>query len=380
MKTESSKAENKYPKTSKAAVLDEYHTRNTIREVTIPDIDANEILVKVLLAGICGSDVHQREGALSIQTPLPIIQGHEALGRIIKLGGERKTDVAGQPLKENDRIMWSHAYCGKCYFCKVLRKPYMCRNPQLYGYASPEMLCGGFSEYECVLQNAEVVRVPDELTDEEALGVGCAFRTVVNGFEKLQKHGGIATGDCVVIQGAGPVGLYSTVLAAQSGASRIIVIGAPANRLTLAKRWGATDTIDVDAVMEPEARLAMVLELTEGRGAQVAVECAGVPAAFNEGMDLLAKGGIYLVMGQTSTNPVEFSPNKLLAKQAVVLGSSSADITHYYRALKFIQRFRGTYPFAELITNTYKLEEINEALDNMQKGVDIKAAIDNRNR
>lgn len=368
------------PNKCKAQVLVEYGKQDVIQEIDIPEVQDGGILVKVLLAGICGTDVHQQIGDLSIKPPVPVIQGHETLARIVKLGNGRDHDVAGEPVQEGDRIMWAHAFCGECYYCKILRKPWMCSRSKGYGFAPPHLLRGGFAEYVYIDAATEIVRVPDEITDEEALGVGCAFRTVVNGFDKLARHGGISTGDTVVVQGAGPVGLYSCVLAAESGAANIIVIGAPGNRLELAKKWGATHVVNIDEVKDAADRTKIVMELTGGRGAEVVIECSGYLPAFNEGFDLLMKAGIYLVMGSTSPNKIEFAPNRILEKQAVVLGSGSADITHFYKALKFMKAKRHKYPFAEMISKTYQLEELNEALANMAKGLDTKAAIDNRNR
>ncbi|MBN2041752.1 MAG: zinc-binding dehydrogenase [Spirochaetes bacterium] len=369
------------PKTSKAAVLVEYGKPDVMMDIKIPEMRPNCILVKVKLAGICGTDVHQNHGTLSIKPPLPNLQGHETLGEIIELGEGRVQDIAGRPLKEGDRIMWAHPFCGECFFCKVERKPYMClKSGKGYGFSDPELLRGGFSEYVFVNEETEVVRVPDSIKDEEALGVGCAFRTVVSGFERLKRHAPIGIADTVVVQGAGPIGLYATLLAAHSGAGKVIVVGAPAGRLELAKEWGATHTINIDEVKNHEDRVKTVMELTAGLGAEVCIEAAGIPAAFVEGFDFLRKDSVYLVMGQTSTKTVEFMPNKILQKQACIIGSGSADARHFYLALKFIENTRDKIDYSKMISSTYDLEDINVALDNMAKGADIKAVIDNRNR
>jgi threonine dehydrogenase-like Zn-dependent dehydrogenase len=368
------------PKSCKAAVLVEYGKPDVIQEVAIPEVGHGGILVKVLLAGVCGTDVHQHLGDLNIKPPLPNIQGHETLARIVKLGEGRNTDVAGTPLKLGDRIMWAHAFCGECYYCKIHRKPYMCVASKGYGFAPPEALRGGFAEYVLIDGKTEVVRVPDEVLDEEALGVGCALRSVVSGFERLQRHSPIGIADNVVIQGCGPIGLYATLLASRSGAGKIIVIGAPASRLELAKEWGATDTINLDEVTEHNARVEIVKELTGGLGAKFAIEGTGFPAAFDQGFDFLRKDSTYLVLGQTSDATITFAPGKVMQKQCIVIGNGSADIRHFYKALKFIQAYRNSVDFSKLITTKYTLENVNEALDSMQKGRDIKAAIDFRGR
>ena len=369
------------PKTSKAAVLVEINKPDVIMDVKIPDIRPECIIAKVLLAGICGTDVHQARGELSIPPNPPYLQGHETLAEIVELGEGRTKDIAGRTIKVGDRIMWAHPFCGECYYCKVLRKPYMCvRQGNGYGFSHPDLLRGGFSEYVFIDEEVEVVRVPDSVTDEEALGVGCAFRTVVCGFERLQRHAAIGVADTVVVQGAGPVGLYSVLLAANSGAGKVIAVGAPAGRLALAKEWGATHTINIEEITSHEDRVKIIEELTDGRGAEFCIEASGAPVAFNQGFDFLCKDSVYLVMGQTSTQTVPFMPNILQQKQAVVIGSGGADARHFYKALKFIEATRDRIDYAKIISTKYALEDINEALENMRLGRDIKAAIDNRNR
>jgi len=371
----------KAPKSSKAALLVEYGQPDIIKDVSIPELRPNCIIAKVLLAGICGTDVHQAHGTLEFKPPLPNIQGHETLAEIVELGEGREFDIAGQRIKPGDRIMWAHPFCGECYYCKVHRKRYMCeRLGPGYGFADPVMLLGGFSEYVYIGEATEVVRVPDTVKDEEALGVGCAFRTVVSGFERLQRHSAIGTADYVVVQGCGPIGLYSTLLASHSGAAKVIVIGAPAGRLELAREWGATHTINIEEITDHAERVKMVLDLTDGRGAEFCIEGAGVPVAFVQGFDFLRKDSTYLVMGQTSPQAVQFVPNTVMRKQVVLIGSSGADAKHFYKALKFIEAHRERVDFSKIISSTYELEDVNAALDNMAKGTDIKGAIDNRRR
>ena len=365
------------PKTSKAAVLEEYGKPLQIREVPIPEVEPRGILVKVEMAGICGTDVHQQRGELTIKSPLPNIQGHETIGRILKLGAGRTQDAAGEPLKIGDRIMWAHADCGECYWCEIAREPVLCAKRSGYGFAPPNALRGGFAEYEYVTPATKVVKVPDELTEEEAIGVGCAFRSVVAGYERL---GGIRFQENVVIQGAGPVGLYSLLMAAEGGAGKVIVIGAPEGRLDLAKKWGASHVINIDDVKDPTQRKEQVLALTHGRGPEVVIECSGIPAAFNEGLDMIQKGGRYLVMGQTSAATLPVAPGIITGKGLTVVGSVSAAIPHFYKALQFIKNKRTKYPFADIVTTKYRLEQINDALANMASGKEIKPVIDNRGR
>jgi L-iditol 2-dehydrogenase len=368
------------PKTCKAAVLSEYGKPLEIQEVAIPEVKPNEVLVKVQLAGICGTDVHSAAGTLGMKFPLPQILGHETIGKIVKLGEGRVIDVAGEALKVGDRIMWSHTFCGECYWCTIRKQQYTCVRPQGYGFSNPSLLAGGFAEYELINAKTPVVKVPEELTDEEVVGVGCAFRTVVNAFEKLQKTSPIGVAETVVIQGCGPIGLYSLAMAITSGAGQTIVIGAPQARLELAKKWGATHIINMDEIKDPGERQKIVLSLTSGRGAETVIECTGVPQAFNEGFGLLMKGGTYLIEGITSPKTIEFMPYHVIDRNATVVGTSSADITHFYKALQFIKHNRHKFSFADIVSTHYELEDINLAMENMRLGKDIKPVIDCRNR
>jgi threonine dehydrogenase-like Zn-dependent dehydrogenase len=366
------------PKTCKAAVLTEYGKPLQIQEVAIPEVlEDGAILVKVEMAGICGSDIHISKGTLGIKAPLPFIMGHETIGRIVKLGKGRTHDAAGEQLEIGDRIMWAHADCYDCYYCNIARKPMLCEHRRGYGMAPPATLMGGFAEYEYVIPVTKVVKIPAELTEEEAIGVACAFRSVVAAFEKLN---GIGLADSVVIQGAGPVGLYSLVLAREGGAGSVIVVGAPKERLDLAKRWGADHVINIDEVKDPAERKAQILALTKGRGPELVVECSGFAPAFNEGVDMVQKGGRYLIIGQTSPQPITFTPYTILQKNLQIIGSGGATIPHFYKALEFIKSRRDRYPFGDIVTKKFQLEEINEALASMHSGKEIKPAIDNRNR
>ena len=365
------------PKTCKAAILEEYGKPLQIREVPIPEMQPGAILVKVEMAGICGTDVHQHRGDLTIKSPLPNIQGHETIGRIVKLGPGRVHDAAGEPLKVGGRIMWAHADCGECYWCEIARDPVLCARRSGYGFGPPGALRGGFAEYEYVTPATQVVIVPEELTEEEAVGVGCAFRSVVAGYERF---GEVGLMQDVVIQGAGPIGLYSTVVARESGARKIIVVGAPQIRLDLAKKWGADYVINIDHLKTAAERREQILNLTSGRGPEMVVEGSGVPLAFNEGLEMVQKGGKYLILGQSSSGLTSIMPSLITSKALTIIGSISGAIPHFYKALQFIKTHRTRYPFGELVSHKYRLEEINQALENMESGKEIKPVIDNRER
>ena len=289
----------------------------TMTTVDKPEVGPNDVLIKIKKTAICGTDVHQGRGALTIKPPLPNLQGHETLARVVAMGAGRTHDAAGAALHIGDRVMWAHADCGCCYWCNIARTPVLCASRQGYGFAHPRLLRGGFAEYVHLSAKTQVVRVPDTVTDEEAVGVGCALRTVVAGFERL---GGVGFQHNVVVLGAGPVGLYSALLAADTGAHQVIVVGAPAQRLELARRWGANHTIDIAELPDARDRLARILELTQGRGPELVIECSGVPSAFNDGLEMLQKGGRFLVLGQTSATTLPVAPGLITGKGLYAAG------------------------------------------------------------
>jgi L-iditol 2-dehydrogenase len=361
----------KIPKKSKAAVIVEYGKPLEIRELPIPDVEPRAILVKVEMAGICGTDIHLWKGDLGGKATLPLVPGHETVGTIIKLGAGRTHDCAGQTIKEGDRIMWAHVDCGECYACKLIKQPTLCERRFDYGFNYS--LTGSFAEYEYVVPKADVVKIPDELTNEEVVGVCCAFRTAVASFERLH---GLGMQSNIVIQGSGPVGLYSVVLSDIGGAGKTICIGAPSLRLDLARKLGADEIINIDDYKDASQRKEKVLALTDGKGADIVVEASGAPTALIEGLDMLKRGGRYLVIGQTSAQGLtKINAGIIVWKNLEIIGQCSADISHYYKALQIIKNNRQKYPFADLITHKYKLEEINTAFISMQAGKDIKPAL-----
>jgi threonine dehydrogenase-like Zn-dependent dehydrogenase len=106
-----------------------------------------------------------------------------------------------------------------------------------------------------------------------------------------------------------------------------------------------------------------------------------VPVAFSEGVDMIRKGGRYLVIGQIDTEKTTpFAPGRIVSKGIDVIGNLSATIPHYYKALQVIKNKRGKYPFGDIVTGKYSLEQVNEALAAMASGKEMKAVIDNRGR
>jgi D-arabinose 1-dehydrogenase-like Zn-dependent alcohol dehydrogenase len=367
------------PATSRAAVLDSFGEPLSLREVQVPsELERGAMLVKIETSSVCGSDIHLCAGAMapSLKIELPVIPGHEMVGRIVRLGEGADRDSLGQPLEVGDRLLWSHGSCGRCHSCQVLRDPALCTNRRWYTFSSCARypyLVGGFSEYCYVFPESGTVRVPDEIPSRWGSAAGCALRSVISSFERL---GALEETQTVAIQGAGPLGLFATALARRRGAGRIIVIGAPQERLEVARAWGASDLVAIEDAGTAEARVAAVMDLTDGRGAAVTMEYSGANSAFAEGLEMTARGGRYLVVGPSGSQHCEVHPAMIATKSVRVIGSWSGDITHYWKALEFMRSAREEVDFDLMFGDPYALDEVNVAMERMRALEDIKPVIE----
>src|SRR3954466_7792183 len=243
-----------------------------LREFALPRIPEDGALLKVEVAGICGTDVKMYAKPV-IQAP--VIMGHENVGTIAKAGPKF---VERQGLGEGDRVFVEHyVACYRCEWCRLgeyrhceLTDWRTNRDARRYGYTSsdnPYHLWGGFAQYLFLPWNAVLHRVPDNVSDAEA-GI---VTPLSNGIEWALYDAGVGFMSTVLIQGPGQQGLSQGVAGRQAGASLVIVTGTSRDtaRLELATKLGADHTIDV----ENEDPLQRVLELTDGKGVDVVLDC-----------------------------------------------------------------------------------------------------------
>jgi L-iditol 2-dehydrogenase len=332
-----------------------------IREFPEPDLAPGAALLRTLYSEVCGTDVHLWHGRLS-GVPYPIIPGHVSVGLVDQLRGEMRT-VEGAPVREGDRLVFFdvHRTCGRCRACTVTRTPTRCESRRVYGItdSADEGLFGGWAEAIYLEPGVSVARLPDGVPAETYIGGGCGLITAVHIIDRAA----IALGDTVLVQGTGAVGLSAIALARLAGATRVIAIGAPADRLDLARRMGADEAIDLQQT-DPPARLARVRELTGGLGADVAIEAAGSARAVEEAPDLLRDGGRYVIAGHytdagTSAINVHQQINR---KHLEIRGCWGSEVGHFVRALRVLERHHAAIPWREIGARTYELDEVNQAL------------------
>jgi threonine dehydrogenase-like Zn-dependent dehydrogenase len=348
---------------AQASVLENFGTPLQLREFPLPSrLESGAALVRTEMAGICGTDVHLWKGELPIA--LPIILGHETVGRVEELGEGLERDWTGQPLNVGDRVAWNSATsCGHCFYCAEKRQPTRCPHRRAYGIGyrcdQPPHLLGGYAAFHYLRPGTTIFKLPDDLATESVIGAGCALITAIHGVERT----GISWQDTVVVQGAGPVGISALAVAKSAGAARVIVIGGPAHRLEMARRFGADHVIDLESARRPEERIAAVRELTRGYGADVVLECVGIPSALPEGMEMCRDGGKYLVLGHyCDAGTIAVNPHVITRKQLQVFGSWSSEPRHLKAAIDFLRDHPQEFPFNAMVTHRFSLDQANEAL------------------
>ena len=359
----------------KALVLPDYHQPLEVREFNIPAVEDGGMIVKIDRATICGTDHHICMGVLAPISKTPCILGHEMVGIIEARGKGREVDVAGTPLEIGDRVIWAYAYCSRCYYCAVALQPTLCANFTPYGYADatvPPHIIGGFSQYNYILPNCHVVKVPEGVPSHWASSASCALRTIMHATDKI---GGIRPSDTVVVQGSGPVGLYGVAVSRAVGAKTVISFGAPEERLAVAKSFGANRVANIETTGNDE-RLALVRELTEGRGADVVLECSGSHFAQEEAFNIVRPGGRIAVIGAGDPKPMAIPGMAFVGKQVLVTGIRSAGIAYYREALDFLANQKDNFDFDRMFGATYSLAQIPQAMEKMARLEEIKPIVD----
>ena len=172
------------------------------------------------------------------------------------------------------------------------------------------------------------------------------------------------------------MGLAATLLAKAAGARQIIVVGAPEQRLAMARRLGATDTIDMEVITSEADRVESVRDLTSGLGAEVVIEAAGAVNAFGEGIQLVAKNGRYVVVGLWSApGTAAVEPRYINNNNLQIMGSALYAPSHFYGAIQVAQQYHQTFPMADAVTHRFSLDDTQKALEAVARLETVKAVI-----
>jgi alcohol dehydrogenase len=319
--------------------------RKAWEEVPKPTIhDDTDAVVRVDAVTICGTDLHILKGDVPEVTDGRIL-GHEAVGTVEKVGGGVKN------VKPGDRVLVSCiTSCGRCRFCREGRYG-QCLGGG--GWILGHLIDGTQAEYVRVpFADTSTHPVPDGVSDEQVLMVADILPT---GYEVGVLNGQVRPGDVVAIVGAGPIGLAAIVGARLYSPSHIVAIDLAESRRDAAKQFGA------DVVVDPahEDAIAVVGDLTDGLGADVAIEAVGTPAAFELTASLARPGGHVAnvgVHGEPSTLHLE----QLWIKDVTI----TTGLVDTYSTPTFLRLLRGhQLDASNFVTHHFALDEFMQAYD-----------------
>lgn len=342
-----------------------------LREYDLPTPGDGELLARTARANVCGSELHIWRGEHPHVDEG--VLGHEALCRVVETGGEVR-DSAGQTITPGDLVVPAYfATCGECAECGR-GEPQFCENAYKYwsrGPDEPPHFHGTFGTHYYVHDDQYVYRVPENVDETAAAAANCALSQVLYGLDRI----GVALGDTVVVQGAGGLGLSAAAVAAERGAEVVVVDGVR-ERLNRAEAFGADHTVDLSAYETVDARRDRVRDLTDGRGADVAVEVTGVPSAVDEGLRLLGRGRRYLVMGNIIPGKeATVDPGRAVRKSVEVTTTMRYEPWYLGTALAFLSDHGDDYPFGGLVDAEYPLADVEAALRDSADRTVTRAAL-----
>lgn len=360
-------------KTGRAVVYDEPNTPFVIREYPVRDVTAREVLVKITMSTICRSDIHSYHGHRP--NPCPGILGHEIIGTIDQLGESITHDMRGDKLSLGDRITWTEYFAdGDSYYRDVHDMPQKAPGLRKYGHdlvdEDPHFL-GGFADYCYIQPGTGILKLPDELSDEEATPLNCGVATMISVTEAAD----ISVGDTVVIQGLGLLGLYGCAIAKARGAGRVIALDPVSSRLELSKRFGADLVFDVSK-MDNVTLANSVREASPPDGADVVIEVCGVPEVVVPGIQMLRIGGRYVLAGFVGPGAtVSIDAHDLVKKWITLRGIHNYHPKHLIQALDFVMTNRDRFPFKEIVDSRFSLDELDDAFEKAANHQVLRAAV-----
>ncbi len=339
----------------KAAML--YGTEDLrVELLEIPELAAGEVLVRIKAATTCGTDLKIfKRGYVDRVIRLPTIFGHEWAGEVVEVAEGVEWPERGMRVRAGNS-----APCLRCKMCQ--KEKYNLCEDMLW-------LWGGYAQYIRVPARTITVNtqeIPDHVTYEEA-AITEPLACVLHGAEET----GVKLGDTVAIIGAGPIGLLHLLVAKRLGAEKAVIIDVVEERLALAHKLGADETIN--AIREDSVK--KVREVTEGRGASVVIEAIGKLETWEQALKMVRKGGLVLEFGGCPPGTeIKISTELLHYDEVTVKGAFHATPAHFRKALNLIAS--GSLDVKPLITGSMPLERIRDAFETLSSSKsDIKIAI-----
>ena len=349
-----------------------------VKEFPIPEtLEDDDILVRVEGCGVCGTDVHEWKG-----DPfglIPVVLGHEGTGEVIGLGKNVKFDTAGNPIKIGDKLVTSVISCGECQICRNHpANTNLCDKQGVFGligHNEANPLNGWFATHLLIRAKGATYFVVNELDLKERMILELAC-VCVHALKRAQSTGLMNFNTKVLIQGLGPVGLVMISVLRAAGINHIIAVDGTPMRLEMAKKLGAKTVINFREHTTLDERVAIVKGVTMGSGADFAFQCTGAPPAAADIYSYIRRGGGLCEMGFFVNNG-EYTVNPHFAmcnKEINLVGSWDYSADDYPTTVAFLKQAREmNIPIKDLITHTFPLDQLNEAMEvNVaQKGIKI---------
>ncbi len=327
-----------------------------LRELPVPEIGEDEVLLEVGAVGVCGSDVHQYLASSSWGVNVPVTMGHEFTGTVAAVG-RRVADF-----HEGDRVVSETAayICGRCVYCRTGHYN-VCPNRKGFGYGVDGAMAG-------------YVRVPvrclHHIPDHLDFGIAALTEPCCVAYNALVERSAIKPGDTVFVLGPGPIGLLCMLVARLQGASTAIVAGltSDAPRLELARELGATHTLD----LQTEDAAEFVRGLGDGFGADIVVDATGAAAAFRTAMEIVRPMGQIAKVGW-GPGPLGFSLDPIVKKAVTINGSFSHTYPTWERVIALLAS--RELDVAPLVGLHAALPNWQQGFEGMHEGNIVKAVL-----
>ena len=340
----------------KAAILYEARKPLKIEELHVPDVGEEDVLIKVASCGVCHTDLKVVEGRNRFIAPT--ILGHEVAGTVEEVGAHCKDFKAG------DRVIIGMRYkCGRCRYCLSARENLCERRPAppalktVDGTAVTRWNVGGFAEYVSVPAYM-IFKIPDGMSMEEASVVGCRVTTAYNAVKHRAR---LEPGDSALVIGCGGIGLNTVQFLKCFGAYPIIAVDIAEDKLAAAKNFGATHTINATA----EDPVKAVIKLTDG-GVDKAFEAIGNPKTSDQIIQSTRPGGTATIIGGLGSGPFTISSGNFVTREITITGVSSRQANDVEEVFKMARS--GRIDLKNLITKSYRYDQINDALADLEHG------------
>ena len=360
----------------KSAIFDARVKKFSIVEFELPNLNPGEILVEVHCCTICGSDLHTFSGRRS--GPSSCVLGHEIIGIVADYIGSPPSDFFGNPVQRGQKVTWNLAVgCGECFYCKS-GLPQKCGSLFKYGHEAFDgsRPTGGFSTHCVLAPRTTIFTVPDRLPDSVICPANCATATVAAAVRTLQETHQIKNAH-VGVFGMGMLGLTATSMIHRLGAQSIVCVETNPDRLKAAAEFGCTHVANVEANSSNDS-MHQLPPLGE-RGLDASLEFSGANSAVNSSLQHLRNGGAAVLAGSVfPTDPIEIPPEQIVRRILTIRGIHNYRPDDLANALSFLEGNFNRYPFANLVSQEFPLNRVNDAFAAAANGKHIRVAVNPR--